>query len=315
MQVRQLMRVAVVVAAGVGIACGDLQTPTEPTTIGIVNPTNVASVSPFTIGESAGQPPVAESVTGTVLTNVLTAQALTVSSSIGDGWSSITGFRRAETAVQRQIVHAATASDGLWSGQSMIGPPWVTDAADGDGERMRRAIRRYADYLNNRTPGMTLTHVQELMKTDLTTYDAMRRQMLVNRMIDRWNVWSRYVGPLPFQMPPRDDQQLLYFMGIRRQCLEWVDTIARNAGGRALNYSAVAVPATSARPGMGLFNVGAHAMIITDVEWRGGVPVRFKVAEANNGGDWMNSSGQVPWERTVNVGRLVAPGYKIVSFE
>jgi hypothetical protein len=55
--------------------------------------------------------------------------------------------------------------------------------------------------------------------------------------------------------------------------------------------------------------------VIVDVEWRAGVPVRFKVAEANYGSGWMNPSGQVPWERTVAVGRIVSAGYKVVSFE
>jgi hypothetical protein len=243
------------------------------------------------------------------------AKTLAVSSAVVDGWSSVTGYRHAETAVQRRIVQAASAANGQSSGQSMTTGPWLTDIASGDGERMRRALVRWANFVTGRTRGLTAAQVKEQMKGELTTYDAARRQMLVDRMVERWNFWSGFTGPMPFTMPPHDDPQVLAFMGIRKQCLEWVDTVAQNAGGRALNYSAAAVSAANVRAGMGLFNVGVHAMIIVDVEWRGGVAVRFKVAEANWGSGWMNPNGQVPWQRTVGVGRLVTPGYKIVSFE
>lgn len=247
---------------------------------------------------------------GSVTTQTLAATATTV-----DGWSSVTGFRRAETAVQRNIVQEASAANGESSGRSMMGPPWLTDTAGGDGERMRIAITRWYDHLSGRLPGMTAAQVQAQMKRDLSaTYDATRQTALVNRIVEVWERRFSIIGPPA--PPPRqgDNQGVMDFMGIRKQCLEWADTLAQNAGGRGLTYSAAAVSASAARPGMGLFHVGVHAMIIVDIEWRGGVPVRFKVAEANWANDWMNPNGQIPWQRVVSVGRIVGTGYRIVSF-
>ena len=65
---------------------------------------------------------------------------------------------------------------------------------------------------------------------------------------------------------------------------------------------------------MGIYDAGLHAMIIVDVDWRGGAPARFRVVEANWGTDWMNPAGQIPWQRTVIASRIVPAGHEVVSF-
>jgi hypothetical protein len=304
----------VVLSIIVGAACS---TPSAPSAVPAVTHdgpnTQLLPAPPVSMNEAigstestAGPEPFVSAPFSTAASTLITAQ---------DGWSSATGFRSAESAVQRQIVRNALAADRQSSGQSVPGD-WQTDAADGDGERMRSAINLLAHFMIGQRRDVTAirSRIELQMKALLTNHDAMRRQLLVDRMFDRWTFWSRQSGSHAFGFPLRDDRQLLAFMGINRQCLEWVNAIGFASGGRQLRRLSPGVPLHDSRPGMGLFD-GDRAMIIVDVDWRGGTPARFRVAEANWGNEWINPTGQIPWQRTVIASRIVPAAAKVVRFD
>jgi hypothetical protein len=233
------------------------------------------------------------------------------------GWASQTGYRYAQTPLQRAIVAAANRSVGQSSGQSVTGSTgWLTDASDGDGARMRAAISRYAYWLYNQPSRYTLVQVKTQMVGDFagSAYDSTRKQALVNRIVEKVN---EAVQNRSFRQPTNDDDTLR-LLGIRKQCLEWAMTTAISAGGYAKGYSAAAVTSPSSyRPGMGLYKTNrSHAMIIVDIRWdRYGNPVEFKVVESNWGSGWMNPPGMVPWQRTVGARYGVTiTGHKVVDF-
>ena len=237
---------------------------------------------------------------------------------IKPGWSSQTGFRNAETQVQRAIRDAALRSSGQSSGQSTTNGTWLTDAADGDGRRMRAAISRYHNwYWTTPSRRVSLAQIKAQMATDFagSAYDSLRRSMLANQIVDRYNAAVR-LGPVRL---PANDNDTLWFLGIRKQCVEWAMTTAISAGGRSKNYSAAGVTDPRAfRPGMGLYkNDRSHAMIIVDIKWdSAGNPVEFKVVESNFGSGWMNPPGMVPWQRTVGTRTGVTrSGNKVINYE
>lgn len=115
---------------------------------------------------------------------------------------------------------------------------------------MRNAVNLLATFMAAQPRQVTVisSSVEQRMKAQLPTHDPQRQQMVVDRMVDRWTFWSKLQGPRPIQFPLRDDRQLRSFMGIRRQCLEWADTIAVASGGRPLTWLSPGVPVYAARP-------------------------------------------------------------------
>lgn len=236
------------------------------------------------------------------------------------GWASVTGFRNAETRVQRAIRDAAMRSDRQSSGQSNTNGSWLTDAAGGDGARMRSAINRYhAWYWLSPANRIGLDQIKIKMSGDFggSAYDQTRRSLLVNRIVDQYNQAVRW-GPVRL---PNIDAEVLSFLGIRKQCLEWAMSTAIGAGGLPRNYHAAGVSDFKAfRPGMGLYRIDrGHAMIIVDIRWdANGYPAEFKVVESNWGSGWQNPLGMVPWQRTIGTrtGLRYDPAvYKTVDYE
>jgi len=236
------------------------------------------------------------------------------------GWASVTGFRGAETGVQRAIRDAALRGDHQSSGPSNTNGTWLTDAADGDGARMRSAINHYqAWYWLNPTRRISFDQVKVQMAGDFggSAYDQTRRLLLVAQIVERYNQAVRF-GPVRL---PITDNDTLAFLEIRKQCLEWAMTTAISGGGRSKNYSATAVTDPRAfRPGMGLYRVDrSHAMIVVDIRWdASGNPVEFKVAESNWGSGWQNPPGMLPWLRTVGTRTGITFNsalYKVVNYE
>jgi hypothetical protein len=236
---------------------------------------------------------------------------------IKPGWASQTGFRNAETPVQRSIRDTALRSVGQSSGQSTTNGTWLSDTAGGDGTRMRAAINRYQSwYWANTRTRVSLTQIKAQMTSDFggSAYDATRKSMLVNQIIDRYNAAVR-LGPVRL---PANDNDTLWFLGIRKQCLEWAMSTAISVGGQSKNYSAAGVTDPRAfRPGMGLYrNDRSHAMIIVDIKWdSAGNPIEFKVVESNYGSGWINPLGMVPWQRTVGTRTGVTlSGNKVINY-
>jgi hypothetical protein len=104
------------------------------------------------------------------------------------------------------------------------------------------------------------------------------------------------------------NNQVLTFVAIRKQCMEWASTTATSAtpGTVAQNYGSTPFLASNrVRPGMGLYDRSSHAMIIIDILWKNNLPIAYQVAEANYDSTqpaWTSNDppGQVPWLRTVD---------------
>ena len=233
-----------------------------------------------------------------------------------DGWSSDTGFREADTDIREHIVEAATNAISGSSGQSIATGSlgWLTDIANGDGERMRNAIRIYHNWRSGASyTGYTDSEIRNQMITAFndSEYQDAHQGMLADRII------SVYDGSVP-QSVPENDEETLQYLGIRKQCLEWAMTIAHDAGGAAINFAnaGASVSEAKVRPGMGYYNRGIHAMIIIDVYHDStGTPTELRVAESNYALKWSNPDGQVPWERTIAGDRKETFGYTIINYD
>ena len=231
------------------------------------------------------------------------------------GWSSATGYRHAETAVQRAIVTNANNAAGRSSGPSFVLAPngttvWYTDTADGDGTRMQNAINRYVNWKINPN-GLNLDQIKTQMRNDFagSLYQTDQKNQLVDRIV-----------ALQPSARVSTNQQVLDLLGIRKQCLEWCNAVSLASGGGTRNYYAGSVSGSSKyRPGMALYRTDrSHAAIIIDIEWNAsGTPLQFKVAEANySPNNWVNPNGTVPWQRTVqNTRPTDLTGYRVVNFE
>ncbi len=250
----------------------------------------------------------------------LTLQASATSSV---GWASETGYQTAETSVQRAIVQRALSQVGQAAPASRLahdGGAWSTDVAGGDGIRIRSAFATYNTW-RQRNQGLPTNTVINSMHADLSdSYrNLTQRSELVNRII------STYEGRLSRGMStvPQHDGEVLEFLGIRQQCVEWANaSVAMVSGGNYRGYTSSSVGSVSqTRPGMALVNGTSHFMIITDVYWdANGNVSRVRVAESNYANDWSNPVGQRPWERTVtsrefNVSGQIGSQYRVISFE
>jgi hypothetical protein len=232
-----------------------------------------------------------------------------------EGWASQTGFRNAETEIQKRIVSFARNQVSKLSPASTTYGPWQTDTASGDGARMRNAINIYANACYFRT-GCNLTTVRSQMFAAFVSsaYGSTEKNKLIDRIISYFDYFRTHYGP---PLIPWDDETTLRFFGIRAQCFEWVQKQVIAAGGRTKSYSAQGVTTASYRPGMGLYRTNAtHAMIIIDIYWdRNGNPVRFKVVDSNYGSGWVNPKGEIPWDRHIRQREEGLTGNKVVSFD
>lgn len=240
------------------------------------------------------------------------------------GWASQTGYRNASTQVQIRVVAGASYSGSTM--QSIIDPSnkWLTDCAGGDGAKMRSATNIFASWYrtisNKCAPPATPSTVRNNMFNAFSgsAYDATRKNMLIDQIIARYRSLS-CASPNTTVATPTTDNQTLTFLQIRKQCLEWAETVGRNAGGQPRGYYAAGVTSpANYRPGMALYKTDhSHAMIIVDIYWNAtGSPTKFKVAEANWGTGWMNPLGQIPWQRVTGLRELTSiSGCKVVSFE
>lgn len=231
------------------------------------------------------------------------------------GWSSMTGYRHADTAVRRAIVANASNAHNRPSGPSYEFPAkgprvWYVDTHDGDGIQMRSAITSYAAWKTN-PKGKSLSIIKAEMNSALSNYESKERGTLVERIVQCYDARPRVVST---------NQETLDFLGIRKQCLEWANAVSWASGGGNRNYSVGGVTSPDLyRPGMGFYRLdSSHAAIIIDIEWdKSGKPIRFKLAEANFTPDeWNRPDGQIPWNRTIFCGRQTTlTGHKVVSFD
>jgi len=217
-----------------------------------------------------------------------------------EGWASTTGFKEADTEIRENIVELANNAIGDPSGQSVVCSGeccWLTDTANNDGARMRDAIIIYRDWREDNPEEPLPEDIRNSMLAAFSDSDYLsaQKEALVDQIV---NVHDGTV--------PTTDNETLQYMNVQRQCLEWAMFIANQAGGKRVNYGCSRQHSAindNVRPGMGLYNIDIHAMIIIDVYYDAqGDPINVRVAEANNGPDdlgWQNPPGQTPWERAV----------------
>lgn len=242
-----------------------------------------------------------------------------VPGTVAVGWSNETGYRHAETTTQKAIVSAAlNGGNNRPSPQSVTGSPWLTDTADGDGERIRMAIQDAYNYWVGAgrpyLPGLSIpSNVQVTMRKSLSANSGKYTLSEQNAIIGR--IGLRFNGTVPKK---DDDNGILAYLSIRAQCKESADRMVQAGGGTKRSYGTSAVAKTNIRPGMYAFKNGnKHAAIIVAVYWdANGQPTQLRLAESNWGTGWTNPSGQVPWDRIVATGRQVPiSDYYVVTSE
>jgi hypothetical protein len=190
--------------------------------------------------------------------------------------------------VLNKIKEVAVSYCGKSSGPSRIGvgSPWLTDTAGGDGNKIQLAFEEYSK-----------TRSQANMKKILSaSYKGNDLNTLVNRIIYIYNSKHKI---------PKNDQDVLDLLEVRRQCFEWANTIAVQGGGHTVAYDGgkYSVTIKNIKEGMGLYKRNkSHAMIVIKVEPVNN-GVRVRVAESNYASNWFNPLGDVPWERTVSCER------------
>lgn len=246
-----------------------------------------------------------------LLLSAISLTCLAATTMCKDGWSSITGTCGPESPAQKAIVARATAAVGSGSGQSSECPTsqsgcWLTDADPppfpADGDLMRSALHAYfAWFRQNAKTRPTLMYLQNnIMAPLMIHYNTTDARKMAMQMTS-------------FACPATDpakwtNNQVLAFIAIRKQCMEWASTTATSAspGTVAQNYGAMPFPTPNrVRPGMGLYIRQVHAMIIIDILWKNNSPIAYQVAEANYDSTqpaWTSNDppGQVPWLRSVD---------------
>ena len=94
-------------------------------------------------------------------------------------------------------------------------------------------------------------------------------------------------------------------MGVRKQCKEWVDSIANDNGGHSITYSGtnVTLSKINAQVGKAIYYTQfSHAAIIISLNRDLNFPYEVtsvQIAESNWADDWEDPTGQIPWERTI----------------
>jgi hypothetical protein len=251
-----------------------------------------------------------------------------------EGWASQTGYRNAETGVQRSAVAYVYSKSGALSGPSIYNSGvWLTDVDNGkdangnlvnDGACMRAAITRYHYWYTFNGPNANDAGIRTAMKTDFASdYPDSDKNQLVDWII---KCYKQEVLQSPLFLPT-DQQSTLSFLRIQAQCLEFAGKTAQKAGGTARPYpdpkklpSWVVTDSSKFRPGMGFFRTDkSHAAVLIDICWdRNGNPTQYKLGEANaDNVIWHNPTGMIPWTRTVHTGRTVygSNGWNVISFE
>ena len=219
------------------------------------------------------------------------------------------------TTIRMLIVNNAQNNMNAFSGQSEIcreaSNCWYTDTYGGDGARMSNAITCYHDWYNkDDSKRVSLSKIQEKMREAFSGSAYLRREQdqLVQQILDQYLHWDWNLHP-----EVTTDDQVLQFMGIQKQCLEWASSIALISNGKAKSYNSyLDITDEKIMPGVGYayFNTsggGSHAMIIIDVEYDNdknsdafGKPVQITVAESNWAKGWTNPGGGIPWQRRVS---------------
>jgi hypothetical protein len=249
----------------------------------------------------------ADSSSGTKYDKTITIN-MTDEGSPKQGWASETNYHNAATNIRRAIVGGAKSYIGSSSGQSEIcrrkDSCWLTDTAGAEGKRIALAIQIYRKWSSSAEipkPSLTETKKQMTHAFHKSNYGPSQKAFLIYRIMERYASWH-----WEYQLTIETDDQVLRYLGVRRQCFEWAVHTAIIAGGKPKSYAASKkLKAREISPGMGYYYIyakgrGWHAMIIIDVYYDAkGTPKKLKVAESNWSNKWVNPIGDIPWQRVV----------------
>jgi len=196
---------------------------------------------------------------------------------------------------------------------------WYTDTDNNDGIRMRNAINIYGKWRIRNAENTKHKEISDRMKAEFpnycewpdTCYSGPTQDLLVGKIIELVNDRIKKEN-LKEWVDIENDDQTLEFLGIQKQCKEWVDTTVNSTTlAKCKEYRQFDVDVEVVKMGMGygyLFPDGSgyHAMIITNVEYEKdsskqnyGKAIQLTVAESNWGSGWTNPGGAVPWERII----------------
>lgn len=232
-------------------------------------------------------------------------------------WSTTRSFTT--TSLPGIVTNAINAVGA--SPQSIVGHPWVTDMDGNDGVKIRNAISVFNNWVNKAYGRYSIwvgkgkpkapQNIQDSMRTYLkATYTKTNDQ---SALIER--IQTTFAGSVP-----ADDNGTLALLQIRAQCKEFADRMVSSVtGGQTHNFPQGKDISTDVRPGMYAFIETAkvkHVAIITEVKFDGNGNPLAHLVESNWGQGWSNPSGQVPWERMINVRQQEVPiggDYKAVK--
>lgn len=219
---------------------------------------------------------------------------------------------------------ALKKQSGTSSGPSISGSSWLTDCSSGDGGRLIDAITIYDTWFkparialrlkaNDLTtyPKITDAKKAEMKKAfEKSTYTPETQGKIVDKIIERYNAkFTSLSGNISIPKS-KDDNAVLDFLEIRKQCMEFLQTIVNDA---KISKSAppyqnngykdyILKDINNIKAGMFLYKKSTmHIAIITSVQKDYKGTLYVTIVEANWGKGWSNPDGQIAWERTIGV--------------
>jgi hypothetical protein len=140
---------------------------------------------------------------------------------------------------------------------------------------------------------VTLSSIKKTMQQRLSqTYLPADQILIVDRIVSINN-----------NVAPTTDNATMIYMGVRKQCMEFVGSISLSSGGSYKSYGSPSVSKSiDWRPGMAIYSGKTHAMILSEIQWVNNAPTNRIVVIESNASDakFNNPKGQIPWLRTVS---------------
>ena len=132
--------------------------------------------------------------------------------------------------------------------------------------------------------------------------DEIFKTLSIFSLKNKQNIYDRIksVNPSKKAKTGLEAQRIL---GVRKQCKEWVDSIAKKNGGQAVLYKNAKVVLTikNVQPGKAVYlKKPQHSAIITELKRNSeGAIIAINIAESNWANKWEDPKGDIPWDRTV----------------
>lgn len=236
---------------------------------------------------------------------------------------------KVEADIKATIVINAKQEIGKSSGPSVIGSTWFTDCADEYYANGKKVLDNNNNAVNDGVIFRNIVNVYDAWykknkKTDPcnhpTATDAVKKEMLSK--FGSYSIYSSsqkdaIVGQVMNQYKPLNckgtlkaittDNATLDFLAIRKQCFEWLHSIALASGGKAVaptkKADYIVKNISDYKAGMALYKKdNSHGSIITEIVLNTDKTIKYiTVVESNWGTGWeKNPYGQIPWSRVIS---------------